>query len=263
MIELPRAALTAGQIAEAARVLLLRYERPDPDGVGLLPRRRGGLASSPRTWRRASSGSRRSRRSTGTASARWSAAPSRPAGPPARTSSSASAASTAATRSRCTSSTRWASTTSPARRSGSRSRAWRRAARPPSRRAATAADLHADPRTPTGCRRLTRTLTDSTTAPDDPEAAAPCAGVPPLRHVIRTAGVARVVHCFVQCANSLREQQAVRPWIPTHRPHPAYPRRTRSRTVADRRRTRKAPHGLHGALSVGSGFVPDVVQLFG
>ena len=42
MIELPRAALTADEIAEVGGVLLLRHQRPDPDDVGLLPRRRGG-----------------------------------------------------------------------------------------------------------------------------------------------------------------------------------------------------------------------------
>ena len=48
---------------------------------------------------------------------------------PGRTCTSASAASTAATRTRCTSSTRPAWTTCPARRSGCRSPGWRRAAR--------------------------------------------------------------------------------------------------------------------------------------
>lgn len=139
MIELPRAALTAGQIAEAAQ--FFSFGTNDlTQTVWASPATTSRPASSPRTWRRASSGSRRSRPSTATASARWSAAPSRPAGPPAPTSSSASAASTAATRSRCTSSTRSASTTSPARPSGSRWRAWRRAARPPRRRAPTAAE---------------------------------------------------------------------------------------------------------------------------
>ena len=70
MIELPRAALTAGQIAEARRVLLLRHQRPDPDDVGLQPRRRRGrlLPGLPRE--RGRSASRRSRRSTATASGR-------------------------------------------------------------------------------------------------------------------------------------------------------------------------------------------------
>ena len=82
MIELPRAALTAGQIAEAARVLLLRHQRPDPDGLGLLPRRRRGRVLLRATSRWASSASPRSRRSTATASAGWSGSPSRRAGRP-------------------------------------------------------------------------------------------------------------------------------------------------------------------------------------
>ena len=65
MIELPRAALTAGDIAEVGRLLLVRHQRPDPDDVGLLPRRRRVVASSRATWRPASSGCRRSRPSTG------------------------------------------------------------------------------------------------------------------------------------------------------------------------------------------------------
>ena len=40
MIELPRAALRAGEIAETRRVLLLRHERPDPDDARHLARRR-------------------------------------------------------------------------------------------------------------------------------------------------------------------------------------------------------------------------------
>ena len=42
MIEVPRAALTAGADRRGGRVLLLRHQRPDPDGLGLLPRRRRG-----------------------------------------------------------------------------------------------------------------------------------------------------------------------------------------------------------------------------
>ena len=53
-------------------VLLLRHQRPDPDDVGLLPRRRRGVVLLRPTSRRASSGSRRSSRSTPTASAGWS-----------------------------------------------------------------------------------------------------------------------------------------------------------------------------------------------
>ena len=89
MIEVPRAALTAGQIAEAARVLLLRHQRPDPDGLGLLPRRRRGRVLLPRTSTSASSASRRSSRSTARASAGWSSIAieegrADPAGPQAR-----------------------------------------------------------------------------------------------------------------------------------------------------------------------------------
>ena len=42
MIELPRAAMTAGRDRRGRRVLLLRHQRPHPDDVGLLPRRRRG-----------------------------------------------------------------------------------------------------------------------------------------------------------------------------------------------------------------------------
>ena len=41
MIELPRAALRAGEIAESGRVLLLRHQRPHPDDLRTVPRRRG------------------------------------------------------------------------------------------------------------------------------------------------------------------------------------------------------------------------------
>jgi hypothetical protein len=40
MIEIPRAALTADEIAEGGRVLQLRHQRPDPDDLRLQPRRR-------------------------------------------------------------------------------------------------------------------------------------------------------------------------------------------------------------------------------
>ena len=72
MIELPRAALTADEIAEVGGVLLLRHQRPDPDDLGLLPRRRRGVVLLAPTSSRASSRSRRSSRSTSRASARWS-----------------------------------------------------------------------------------------------------------------------------------------------------------------------------------------------
>ena len=70
---------------QVGRVLLLRHQRPDPDGLGLLPRRRGGRVLQPRTSSWASSASRRSRRSTPTASAGWSASRSRRAARPGRT----------------------------------------------------------------------------------------------------------------------------------------------------------------------------------
>ena len=121
MIELPRAALTAGQIAEAAEFFSFGtndltqttwgFSRDDVEAaffstyleMGIFgvspvrdPRRRGRRRAGPDRHR------------------------TRP-GHPARTSRSASAASTAATPTRCTSSTRSAWTTSPARRSASRS----------------------------------------------------------------------------------------------------------------------------------------------
>ena len=40
MIEVPRAALTAGEIAEYGAVLLVRHQRPDADDLRLQPRRR-------------------------------------------------------------------------------------------------------------------------------------------------------------------------------------------------------------------------------
>ena len=67
------------------RVLLLRHQRPHPDDVGILPRRRRGglLLALPRP--RGLRWSRRSRASTSTASAGSSRSPSRRAGSRART----------------------------------------------------------------------------------------------------------------------------------------------------------------------------------
>ncbi len=42
MIEVPRAAVTAGRDRQVGGLLLLRHQRPDPDDLGVLPRRRGG-----------------------------------------------------------------------------------------------------------------------------------------------------------------------------------------------------------------------------
>ena len=80
------------------RVLLLRHQRPDPDGLGLLPRRRRGARSSRRYLELGIFGvspvrdARPRRRRRG-----WCGSPSRRAARPGPTSSSASAASTAAT----------------------------------------------------------------------------------------------------------------------------------------------------------------------
>ena len=126
MIEVPRAALTAGEIARSAEFfsfgtndltqMTWGFSRDDVEG-----------RSSARTSRWASSACRRSRRSTPTAWAGSCGSPRKRAGPPGPTCTSASAASTAATRRRSGSSTRSASTTCPARRSASRSPGSRRA----------------------------------------------------------------------------------------------------------------------------------------
>ena len=131
MIELPRAALTAGQIAEAAEFFSFGTNDLTQTTWGFSPRRRRGrvLLRLPREGHLRRQPVRD--RSTATASARWSGSPSRRAARTARASSSASAASTAATPTRSTSSTRSASTTCPARRSGCRSPGSRPAARSP------------------------------------------------------------------------------------------------------------------------------------
>ena len=103
------------------RVLLLRHQRPHPDDAGVLPRRRRGRVLLRATWSSASSASPRSRPSTDGVGRLVRIAVAEGPARPARTSSSASAASTAATPTRSTSSTTSASTTSPARRSASRS----------------------------------------------------------------------------------------------------------------------------------------------
>ncbi len=123
MIELPRAALMAGEIARDRGVLLLRHQRPHPDHVRHQPRRCREL---PRHLYRQGHPARsiRSSRSIATASASWCGSRPSAAARCVRTSSSASAASTAATPPRSRSATRSVSTTSPARRSACRSRAW-------------------------------------------------------------------------------------------------------------------------------------------
>ena len=105
MIELPRAALRAGEIAESGRVLLLRHQRPDPDDprhlAATTPRRFLGIY----TAQGHPAGRSVRARSTARASASWcGSAPSAAArrGP---TSSSASAASMAAIRPRSRSAT--------------------------------------------------------------------------------------------------------------------------------------------------------------
>ncbi len=125
MIELPRAAIRAHVIAESGRVLLLRHQRPDPDDLRHLARRRRRPSWRP-IARRASSSRTRSSRSTSTASANWCAWRPRRAGRRGPTSSSASAASMAATRPRSASARRSGSTMCPARPSACRSPGWRR-----------------------------------------------------------------------------------------------------------------------------------------
>ena len=117
MIELPRAALTAGEIAEAADFFSF--------GTNDLTQTTWGFsrddvesASSRATWRPASWAPLRSRTSTGKASVGSCASGPTRVGAPSPTSRSGCAVSTAAILSRCTSSRSAASTTSPARRSG-------------------------------------------------------------------------------------------------------------------------------------------------
>ena len=125
MIELPRAALTAGRIAEAADFFSFGtndltqtawgFSRDDVEAAF--------FAALPRQGRVHRVAVRDPRRHRG----RAARAHRRRGGPraPVPASRSGSAASTAATPSRCTSSTRSAWTTSPAARSGCRSPGWR------------------------------------------------------------------------------------------------------------------------------------------
>ena len=82
---------------EVRGVLLVRHQRPDPDDVGLLARRRRVVVLQPLPRRRHLPGRARSRRSTSTAWAGSSGTPRGWAGRPTPTSTSASAASTVAT----------------------------------------------------------------------------------------------------------------------------------------------------------------------
>ena len=69
MIELPRAAMTADKIAEAAEFFSLRHQRSDPDRIRPVARRCRRLPAA-RTSARTSSSATRSCRSTSRASAR-------------------------------------------------------------------------------------------------------------------------------------------------------------------------------------------------
>lgn len=185
MIELPRAALTAGQIAEAAEFFsfgtndltqtVWGFSRDDVEASFFTAYLEKGIF-----------GVSPSRPSTATASASSYATPPSPAAKPAPTSNSASAANTAATPSPSTSSTRWGWITCPARRSGFRWHGLRRGARRRHRRGVTTADALK----PRNRGRVTPTLTDSTAVRAHEGGAAPCAGVLPLR--ASSAGTAKL-----------------------------------------------------------------------
>ena len=81
MIEVPRAALTAGQIAEAAEFFSFGTNDLTQMGWGFSRDDVRGRVLLRATWSWASSASRRSSRSTATASAGWSGSPPRRAGP--------------------------------------------------------------------------------------------------------------------------------------------------------------------------------------
>ncbi len=121
MIELPRAALKAGEIAQTAEFFSFGTNDLTQTTFGIS---RDDAASFLGIYTaRAYCRPIRSCRSTATASANSCASPSSAAARRGRSSSSASAANTAATRPRSRSATRSSSTTCPARRSASRSRA--------------------------------------------------------------------------------------------------------------------------------------------
>ena len=165
MIELPARGDDRRRDRGGGRVLLLRHQRPHPDDVGVLPRRRGGgvLLAVPREGHLRGQPLRvPGPDGRGRAGERGGRAA---AGPRDRTCTSGSAASTAATRTRSTSSSPPGSTTSPARPSGCRWRGWRRAAPwPTSRRtAATERTRPAGrPRRAGGPGMMSRCASDST-----------------------------------------------------------------------------------------------------
>ena len=120
MIELPRAALMAGEIAQTAEFFSLRHQRSDADHLRHQPRRRGELSrhlpvAGHLPGRSVRDARPRRRRRTDPAS------PPSAAGRREASSSSASAASMAAIPPRSPSATTPGSTTCPARRSASRS----------------------------------------------------------------------------------------------------------------------------------------------
>ena len=160
MIEVPRAALTAGPDRQPRGLLLLRHQRPHPDDLGILPRRRRGVVLLRVPRPRRSSRSRRSSRWTSKASAPWCGPRPRTAAPSTRRSTSGSAASTAETRGRSTSSTRSGWTTCHAHRSGSRSPGSRPAGRPSPRSDARPSGRRAQHRATTApCRDCPRRRT--------------------------------------------------------------------------------------------------------
>ena len=124
MIELPRAALTADEIAAGGGFLLLRHQRPDPDHLRPFPRRRRQVPPLLRRERTPAGRPVRHprperRRPAGEDGVREGARPRVPI------SSSASAASMAAIPHRSSSATRSGSIMSPARRSGCPLPDWR------------------------------------------------------------------------------------------------------------------------------------------
>ena len=133
MIELPRAALMADEIAQSAEFFSFGTNDLTQTTFGIS---RDDAASLPRHLHRSAASCRaiRSCRSTARASASWCGSASSAAARCARSSRSASAASTAATRRRSRSATRSGSTTCPARRSACRSRGLPRRRRRSARR---------------------------------------------------------------------------------------------------------------------------------